>query len=178
LRRSVQRLRQRHESKENQLRPRRSPAESGPPSTDRPLRRSSFARHHVCARSPSGARAAAMPHCAADSVCSPASQEEGVTPGSQSGKLNCGWARMTAHVVHRPQSTCAIERYGRRIDRDGRRPCSASLPTPRVTTLGRPMANPTGYSARWIRLWPVQIVLIAGAAEPGCGHRYMTSLPV
>ena len=56
--------------------------------------------------------------------------------------------------------------------------CSASLPTPRVTTLGRPMANPTSYSARWIRLWPLQIVQIARAEEPGCGHRYTTSLLV
>ena len=33
-------------------------------------------------------------------------------------------------------------------------PCSASLPTPHVTTLG---TNPTSYSARWIRLWPLQL---------------------
>jgi hypothetical protein len=43
---------------------------------------------------------------------------------------------------------------------------------------GNAMADPTSYSARWIRLWPLQIVLIARAEESCCGHRYTTSLPV
>src|SRR5215207_1302008 len=40
--------------------------------------------------------------------------------GETSG-MPSGWARMTAHVVHRFQSTCAKERYERRIDRAGGR---------------------------------------------------------
>jgi hypothetical protein len=97
--------------KENRLPPRRSSAESGPPSTDRPC-----AGRHLLGITYALALAIGLAQpqcrpCAADSVCSPASQEEGVTPGSPEREVESAGLEGAALSDQGHSMYCALTRH-------------------------------------------------------------------